>query len=149
MSQLRRALIYLALGYVLAFVTTPLVAMLVQAQTYAVATITSWHFDRDKKYNENNFGLGIEQRLNQDWSISAGYFRNSFDRHTNYALASYTPLQYGDWRLGVVMGGVTGYEDGVSPWLTGVATRDYGRIGINLVFSVAGIALQVKYRFSR
>jgi len=145
-SQLRRALLYLALGYLLAFVTVPLVAMVVSAQTYAVATITSWHFDRDKKYNESNFGLGIEQRLNQEWSISAGYFRNSFDRHTNYAFVGYTPVEVMGWRTGLVMGGVTGYEEGVSPWLTGIATRDFGSIGLNIVFAPAGIAIQVKVR---
>jgi len=145
-SQLRRALLYLALGYLLAFVTVPLVAMVVSAQTYAVATITSWHFDRDKKYNESNFGLGIEQRLNQEWSISAGYFRNSFDRHTNYAFVGYTPVEVMGWRTGVVAGAVTGYEDRASPWFTGVATRDFGSIGVNIVFAASAIALQVKVR---
>jgi len=145
-SHLRRALLYLALGYLLAFLTTPLVALIANAQTYAVATITSWHFDRDKNYNESNFGLGIEQRLNQEWSISAGYFRNSFDRHTNYAFVGYTPVEVMGWRTGIVAGGVTGYEDGISPWFTGVATRDFGSIGINIVIATSAIALQVKLR---
>ena len=127
------------------------VGMLAKAlsQTYMVATITSFHFDRSKHYNESNFGIGIERRLNEKWSVSTGYFRNSFDRHTNYVFAGYTPLQVSDWRVGAVIGGVTGYENGVSPWLTGIATRDYGRVGINIVFSAAGIALQVKYQLSR
>jgi hypothetical protein len=130
-------------GYIAAYLTIPLLAAVADAQTYAVATITSWHFDRDKSYNEKNLGLGLEHRLSDDWSVSAGFFRNSFDRHTNYVFAGYTPLEVMGWRTGVVMGAVTGYEDRPSPWLTGVATRDYGRVGINLVFSAAGIALQL------
>ena len=124
------------------------VGMLAKAlsQTYLVATITSYHFDRDKNYNESNGGLGLEHRLNERWAVSTGFFRNSFDRHTNYLFAGYTPLQVSDWRVGAVMGAVTGYENGVSPWFTGIATRDYGRIGLNIVFSTAGVALQVKYQ---
>ena len=116
------------------------------SQTYLVATLTSFHFDRSKQYNESNGGIGLEQRFNERWAVSAGFFRNSFDRHTNYIFAGYTPFQVSDWRVGAVMGGVTGYENGVSPWLTGIATRDYGRIGLNVVFSAAGIALQVKLK---
>lgn len=149
MSHLRRALLYLALGYLLAFLTTPLLALVAEAQTYAVMTLTSFHFDRDKQYNENNVGLGLEHRVNDDWSISAGFFRNSFDRHTNYLFAGYTPVEVAGWRTGVVMGAVTGYENGASPWLTGVAMRDFGRIGINLVFSGAAIAVQLKVSLDR
>lgn len=124
------------------------VGMLAKAlsQDYLVATVTSWHFDREKSYNENNLGLGLERRLSDDWSVSAGFFRNSFDRHTNYVFAGYTPFEVMGWRTGLVMGGVTGYDDGVSPWFTGVAMRDFGSIGLNIVFSPVGVALQVKYR---
>lgn len=144
MSPLRRAVLYIALGYVLAFVTVPLVSLMAAAQTYAVATLASYHFDRKKDYNENNFGLGIEHRFSDAWAMSAGFFRNSFDRHTNYVFAGYTPIQYAGWRVGAVVGGVTGYSEGVDPWLTGIATRDFGRVGLNLVFSPAGVALQIK-----
>jgi hypothetical protein len=146
---LRRALIYFALGVLVGHVALPLAALIANAQTYAVATITSWHFDRDKKYNEDNFGLGLERRLSDTWSLSAGYFRNSFDRHTNYVFAGYTPVEVYGWRTGVVMGGVSGYDDGISPWLTGVMTRDFGRVGLNVVFSAGGVALQVKLRIGR
>lgn len=145
---IRPSLLLFALlaGYVLGHVW-PIIAA--KSQTYAVATITSIHFDRDKNYNESNFGLGLERKVSDDWSISAGYFRNSFDRQTEYVFAGYTPVEIMGWRTGLVMGGVTGYEDGVSPWFTGIAMRDYGRIGVNLVFSGAGIAIQVKYKISR
>lgn len=146
MSHLRRALLYLALGYLLAFVTVPLVAMVANAQSYLVATIGSYHFDRDKEYREFNPGLGLEHRFNSEWSISGGFFRNSFDRHTNYGFIGYTPMEIAGWRAGVVTGLVSGYEDGLAPWFTGIATRDYGSIGINIVFAPAAIALQIKVR---
>ena len=118
------------------------------SQTYLVTTIGSYHFDRSKDYNERNLGLGLEHRSG-DWSVSAGFYRNSFDRHTNYLLASYTPLDIGGWQLGGVVGGVTGYNDGIAPWVSGIATRDFGSVGINVVFSVAGVALQVKLKLGR
>ncbi len=146
MSQLRRALLYIALGYMLAFVTVPLMAMFAEAQTYAVATLAAYHFDRSKEYREFNPGLGLEHRYSNEFSVSAGFFRNSFDRHTNYLFAAYTPVELGGWRTGVIAGGVTGYEEGASPWFSGVAMRDFGSVGVNLVFATSGIALQIKLK---
>ena len=138
-------------GWVSLLIGIAAVGLLAKAlsQTYAVATITSWHFDREKDYNENNLGLGLEHRLSENWSVSTGFFRNSFYRNTNYLFAGYTPIEISGWRAGVVMGGVTGYEEGMSPWFTGVATRDFGRIGINIVLSPVGMALQLKVRIDK
>lgn len=116
------------------------------SQTYAVTTVTAYHFDRHKGYNERNFGLGIEQRVTENWSVSAGYFKNSFYRKTVYVLGSYTPVELLGWRVGATMGGVTGYTRGVAPWLTGVAMRDFGPMGVNIAFSYVGVAMQLKWR---
>lgn len=138
---------YVALGVLIGQVALPLMALIASAQTFAVATVTSYHFDRSKEYNERNGGIGLERRYSDNWSGSVGYFRNSFNRDTLYLFAGYTPIRYRDWRLGVVFGGVTGYDNRVSPWITGVATRDFGRFGVNLVFAPAAVALQLKYRY--
>ncbi len=114
-------------------------------QTYLTVTLASYHFNRDRQYNERNFGLGIERRLSDDWSVSTGFYKNSFYRDSLYALASYTSARLAGWRLGVVFGGVTGYNDGLCPWVTGLATRDFGGFGINVVLGTAGVALQAKY----
>lgn len=114
---------------------------------YLVSTVTSYHFDRHRDYNERNFGLGWERRYSDEWAGSLGYYRNSYDRLTVYTFASYTPWTVATWRMGVVFGVVTGYdEDRPSTWLTGVATRDFGGLGLNVVFAPAALAFQVKWR---
>lgn len=115
------------------------------SQDYIVSTVTSFHFDRNKDYNEKNLGIGIERRFSEEWSASTGYFRNSFDRDTVYVFAGYTPMRIAGWRTGVVFGAVTGYENRVSPWVTGLLMRDFGRVGVNLVVAPAGLALQLKW----
>ena len=145
--SLRRILLVFLAGYVVAYLTIPLLALVVHAQDYLVATVTSFHFDRSKDYNESNFGLGIERRYSDEWAGSVGYFKNSFYRNTVYVFAGYTPYRYGEWRYGVVVGAVTGYENNVSPWITGVATRDYGRFGVNIVLAASAMALQVKVKW--
>lgn len=146
--SLRRLLLVFIAGYVVAYLTIPLLALVVHAQDYLVATVTSYHYDRSKDYNESNFGLGIERRYSDECAWSVGYFKNSLYRNTVYVFAGYTPYRYMGWRYGVVVGAVTGYESGVSPWLTGVATRDYGRFGVNIVLAASAIALQVKVKWN-
>jgi len=123
-----------------------LAASPVYASDYIVSTVTAYHFDRHKNYNERNFGLGLERQYSDTWAGSVGYYRNSYYRTTYYFFAAYTPLRLGEWRFGAFFGGVTGYENHPSPWLTGVATMDYGRIGLNLVLAPSAVALQLKLR---
>jgi tetrahydromethanopterin S-methyltransferase subunit B len=144
-SQLRRALLYLALGFLLGQITLPLVALIASAQDYLVTTVTSFHFDRNKDYNEKNLGLGIERRFSETWSASTGYFRNSFNRDTVYVFAGYTPIEVYGWRVGMVGGAVSGYDRRITPWLTGLIMRDFGRVGVNIVAAPAGLALQLKW----
>ena len=143
--SLRRLLLIFLAGYVAAYLTIPLLAMVVQAKDYAVATVTSFHFDRNKDYNEKNLGLGIERRFSETWSASTGYFRNSFNRDTVYVFAGYTPIEVYGWRVGMVGGAVSGYDRRITPWLTGLIMRDFGRVGVNIVAAPAGLALQLKW----
>jgi hypothetical protein len=116
-------------------------------QEYVVATTRAYHFDRGRDYNESNFGLGYERRVSENWSLATGYYKNSFSRDTVYLFGAYTPYQLSGWRFGPLVGLVTGYERHPSPWLTGVATKDWGRFGVNVVWAPAAVALQVKWRF--
>jgi len=118
------------------------------SQEYAVATVRSYHLDRNKGYNEQNWGLGYERRLSDDWSIATGFYRNSFRRDTVYLFGAYTPWQMAGWHIGPLMGVATGYDKDrpFSPWLTGVAAKDWGRFGLNVVVAPTAIALQVKWR---
>jgi len=128
------------------FLTLAGAPLLAFSQDYLVTTLTSYHFNREKTYNEFNLGLGLERRYSDTWAGSAGVYRNSFYRSSAYALIGYTPFESAGWRYGVVFGGVTGYENRISPWITGMATRDFGRAGVNVIFAPAAIALQLKYR---
>jgi len=118
-----------------------------RCEEYVVMTVRSYHLDRNKGYNEQNWGLGYERKFSDEWSFSSGYYRNSFDRDTLYVFGAYTPWRIAGWRFGSLFGVVTGYDEGrVSPWITGVATKEWGRFGLNVVVAPAAVALQVKWR---
>jgi hypothetical protein len=124
-----------------------------EPRDYVVYTTASYHFDRSDKrnqgrgYNENNGGFGLERRFTDTWSVSAGFYENSFNRQTNYLFGGYTPWEIATWRVGATFGVVSGYDDGrLAPWLTGIATRDFGRLGVNAVFAPSALALQLKWR---
>jgi hypothetical protein len=123
------------------------VGMLAKAfsQQYISTTIGSYHFDRDKDYNERNLGLGYERHSGQ-WSFLTGYYRNSYYKDTVYLMAGYQPfyLQFGNWRGGIVGGLVTGYD---SPFLAGgVVSYNGRRYGLNIILAPVAIALQVKWK---
>lgn len=116
---------------------------------WGVATLSSYHERRDRGYNESNFGLGAEYHINRDWHVAAGFYKNSFYRHTNYAAVGYEIVQFGYLHLGAAVVGLTGYTKGrVDFILAPVASIEYGRFGINLVpVTPEVVGLQVKIRF--
>jgi hypothetical protein len=69
----------------------------------------SSHFSRDKGYNENNAGLGVEYRINPDVSIMAGGYYNSVRKNTSYAAVNWQPWALGNWKLGAAIGLMDGY----------------------------------------
>src|SRR3990167_5006422 len=94
---LRAALAILLVIIAVRMCTTPAPAY---ADDYIAITTTSYHFNREKDYNEKNFGIGAERSYAADWRGHAGAYRNSLDRATIYALASYTPSRLGKWQVG-------------------------------------------------
>ncbi|HZV54886.1 MAG TPA: hypothetical protein VFF82_08100, partial [Rhodocyclaceae bacterium] len=69
----------------------------------------SYHFQRDKNLNGNNYGLGAEYRYSSVSSVTAGRFYNSDRYYSNYAGIYYQPFAIGPVRLGAVVGGFNGY----------------------------------------
>ena len=69
----------------------------------------SSHFSRDKGYNENNVGLGVEYRLSPDVSVMAGRYYNSVRKNTSYAAVNWQPWTLGGWKLGGAIGLMDGY----------------------------------------
>jgi hypothetical protein len=95
----------------------------------------SYHFQRDKGFDDTNPGLGAEYRFSTVASLTAGRFHNSDRRMSNYAGVYYQPWSIGPLRLGAVIGGFDGYpkmRDG--GWFLAaipVVSVDYQRVGVN------------------
>lgn len=124
--------------------------------TSLVVSGLSYHFDRTKKYNEQNFGLGLEHRLSDDFRVSAGWYRNSFYRQSRYAGVVYAPVEAGELRFGAALGVVSGYyrnQGRYMPLVLPTAMWDGRDFGINIGVvpkskrtGGGGIALQMKWR---
>lgn len=93
----------------------------------------SYHFDRSRKWNERNVGIGLRYQINPDWAVQAGTYDNSFNRRTNYLAATWTPLHAGPVALGVFGGLVSGYK---MPVAAGLAAHIQGD---RLSFTLRGV----------
>jgi hypothetical protein len=95
----------------------------------------SYHFQRDKGFDDTNPGFGAEYRFSSVASVTAGRFHNSDRRMSSYAGVYYQPWAIGPVRLGAVVGGFNGYpkmRDG--GWFLAaipVASIEYQRVGLN------------------
>lgn len=79
--------------------------------------LASYHTERWARHelNQDNEGLGLTAHINRDWSVSAGWYRNSYRRGSTYLLAAWTPLHASlpaGWSLaaGVTAGLDSGYR---------------------------------------
>lgn len=116
---------------------------------WGVATLASHHADRDRGYNERNFGLGAEYHLDEKWHLAGGFYENSYYRQTIYAAIGYEAVQWGPLHLGAAVVAVTGYVEGkVRFVLAPIAAIEYGRFGVNFVpLTPEIVGLQVKVKF--
>ena len=80
----------------------------VSAETYVQLNGASVH--NQPKFNGFNYGAGIEQTINKDWTIAGGWYRNSEYRGSTYGYARYSVYRDGPWDLGVGAGLVSGYS---------------------------------------
>ena len=142
----------------------------VQAQTapqwWGNLNLGSTHFGGEdeflaagESFNEFNPGIGVELQWQPRHAIAAGYFLNSVDEDSLYALYHYTPLQLGPFvRVGGMLGVVTGYpgynDGGLAPGGGFIAKIEGQRFGANLIFlpKISGVTpntlrLQFKLRF--
>ncbi len=114
-----------------------------------------------ESFNEFNPGIGAELQWQPRHAVAVGYFRNSVDENSLYALYHYTPLQLGRFvRVGGMLGVVTGYpgynDGGIAPGGGLIAKIEGQRLGVNLIYlpEVSNITpntlgLQFKWRFGR
>lgn len=113
---------------------------------WANVNLVSYHLGDEEdflapgeRFNQENWGAGIELQWRPRHGASAGYYRNSVDEDSWYALYHYTPLQFGRYvRVGGMAGVVTGYpgynDGGIAPAGGLVAKIERGRVGVNLIY---------------
>jgi hypothetical protein len=98
--------------------------------------LQSYHFNREKGFNNNNYGFGAEYRFSTVTSATAGRFYNSDRYYSNYAGFYYQPYAIGPVRVGAVVGVFNGYprfHDG--GWFLAAVpmlSYEYGRVGLNV-----------------
>jgi hypothetical protein len=73
--------------------------------------LISYHFDQNKDFNSLNYGFGAEYKFSSVSSITAGTYRNSYYRQSNYIGAYWQPIDIGPIQIGVVAGGFNGYPN--------------------------------------
>ncbi len=116
----------------------------------------SYHFQRNKGFNDSNFGLGGEYRYSTTGSVTLGVFENSDRQTSHYAGWYWQPLGLGPVRLGAIAGAIDGYPMWNGGWFIAViptASIEYKYIGANLMFIpgykdklYGAITLQLKLR---
>ena len=118
----------------------------------------SAHFDTDKGLRNANPGLGIEYKLDETWSATAGRFINSDNARSSYVGAYYQPWTVSGIKLGVVGGAFNGYpkafNGGWFPAVIPVATYESGNWGLNMALVpplkdrlYGALSFQLKFRF--
>ncbi|WP_374580768.1 hypothetical protein [Pseudoduganella sp.] len=95
----------------------------------------SYHFQRDKGFDDTNPGFGAEYRFSTVASVTAGRFHNSDRQMSNYAGLYYQPWSVGPVRLGAVVGAFDGYPKMRNGgWFLAaipVVSVQYQRVGVN------------------
>lgn len=92
-----------AAALLLAF-SSPSFAAELLVHTASVHTVKAFNFTgEDQKINNLNYGIGYRS----DEGYSAGYYYNSYNRHTVYITKEF---MYND-HVGLVLGAATGYKE--------------------------------------
>jgi hypothetical protein len=145
----------LAVAFLLGAVA--MVAIQGKTEDWLTATVRSYHMERGKGYEEQNYGFGIETDVSQRIRLALGFYRNSERRDSLYGAAVWCPpyLQYGNWRGCGMAGGATGYNDTVAPLAGAVLSYEGREWGANLLilpnkkgdFTQGVLAFQVKHKW--
>lgn len=77
---------------------------------YGIATLHSLHQNREAKYNEKNYGIGLEYHVSKDFRLILGEYKNSFENKSEYFGIGYFPFHRGDFSAGIVAIGLNGYD---------------------------------------
>lgn len=98
----------------------------------------SYHFQKNKALNNENFGLGVEYRYSTVSAFTLGTFNNSDKRTSHYLGWYWQPIRLGPVRFGAVFGALDGYprmqNGGWFPAAIPAASFEYKNLGANLMF---------------
>ena len=134
-------------------------ASLAHADLWVNPGFYSYHFQRDKGFNNVNTGLGVQASITDQYAFTAGFFENS-DRQTSRYVGVYAmPWKYGHVKLGAAIGAFDGYpkmrDGGWFPAIIPTAAIEGQRFGLNInVIPTVGdklhgaITFQVKYNLA-
>jgi hypothetical protein len=128
---------------------SPYGAKAAEGDTWGVLTLASRHADREKPYNERNFGAGLEYEHTDDYRTILGTYRNSFYRRSVYVGGTYKVFaSERGWWMGGTWLMVSGYETGkFSPIAFPAAGYEGRSFGINFgPILPAVVGLQVKFK---
>jgi len=123
---------------------------------WLVMSGASYHFQRDPKHNERNWGLGLEIKLDNDKSIVFGQYRNSIDNESHYGGITWLPYHMGPVSMGGMFGIIDGYRPlhgKPIPMIMPFATIEGKSLGLNIMAMPpigdlsAVIGAQLKYKF--
>lgn len=96
-----------------------------------------------KEYNQDNAGLGLSKQWNDNADLTAGFYKNSYDKMSAYGGANaHLNFKSGSvsWRPGVCVGLVTGYDN--TPDHAGVVRL---MVMPNVAISVGDLGIKVGY----
>lgn len=112
------------------------------------------YHDSSTAYNNDTLGVGALCVLDPDYRLTVGGYYNSLRRPSFYAAAAWQPLHWGTVRSGLLMGAVTGYQEGAIPLVASATTLTTGKIEWHLTLvphvvdvSPATAELSVSYKF--
>ena len=75
------------------------------------AGMLSYHFNREARHRDLNWGYGIQSNLSDDVSVLGGNFINSKYVRSNYLGMAWQPLKWHSVKIGLEVGVIDGYPD--------------------------------------
>jgi hypothetical protein len=127
-----------------------LISYSAHAETWLSTSILSYHFDRETKHNENNYGIGVKHFVDERNLIAAGVYRNSNEIDSGYLVAGRCFYRSTYVCAGGIAGLVTGYERYAIPMAGPALTLHSKTWGVTLLgFPKDGgvMALTIERRF--
>ena len=83
-----------------------------QRQIWLNPGFFSWHFDSNKDFRQDNWGVGVEVVLAPDHAVMAGNYINSDGERSRYAAYQWRPLHWRPYDVDVSAGIVLSVMDG-------------------------------------